>query len=714
MKSLHKAFILVFSAGLFYLLLAFSWTENRIQAAGVLADEPIQTVPAPVVYIQYLPIVSKAPPPSVPIGPVGGSITSVLVDPLDPKMVYAGSFGGGVLKTVDGGNTWFKSGMGMPGNAAIQSLGLIPSSPNIVFAGTIRDGIYRSVNYGDTWTKVGESFGTNAVYGITPDPNLPNVVYVVTRITTSECDGLRGAFYRSEDYGVTWTLLRYGDIEGTCKDYWYDVDVNPWDSHIVYLSYHQHGPYRSKDYASSFNPLRNGINDYQTRSIAIDTLSKRMYSGFWDPTYVYFSDNSGEQWIKSNFQGSGVLKVVLGPLYPDYQRVFLATFKSGVAFSNDRGGSWITSSFQNPQNIVYDVAISNTNPQRWYAGTQFTGLYISTNYGASWIQAGTGIIASSIAGLTTSSQLPGETIAAVYGQGIMATSDGGQNWEELNQGLDSMNVTSVYDLDGQLYALADTGVYQFDGTGWQYISLPSVNAPNLEAYLDYSSKTFLVDKHMAGDMLKSNQEKLPSLQKGNLLPGNTPVTRLASDGAKLYAGTAGDGLWVREGSYWQRAGFEGQRIADIAFSQDGSEGLLVACTNEENCLIYTQSEFGWTEATVGLNQTHISDLLVTMDGQSYAAGSDGIYRFETSTGIWQNLLKTEVSLTAISCNQDGSTLAATGEGSAWYSLDRGLNWQKIEGLEQTLTYTSALLTDDGSLILGSDAGGAYKLGLPKP
>ena len=237
MKSLRKAFILTLVAGLVFFSFAFSWTANRIQAAGVSADEPTQTVPAPTVFKQYLPIVSKAPPPPVPIGPVGGSITSILVDPLDPNMVYAGSFGGGVLKTVDGGNTWFKSGTGMPGNAAIQSLGLIPSSSNIVFAGTHSDGLYRSVNYGETWTKVGQLFGTNVVYGIASDPNRPNVVYVVTRVNANLC----GEFYRSEDWGITWTLLLRSNFDNICGDYWYDVDVNPWDSNIVYLPFHEHG-----------------------------------------------------------------------------------------------------------------------------------------------------------------------------------------------------------------------------------------------------------------------------------------------------------------------------------------------------------------------------------------------------------------------------------------------------------------------------------------
>ena len=392
----------------------------------------------------------------------------------------------------------------------------------------------------------------------------------------------------------------------------------------------------------------------------------------------------------------------------------MASLSHGVLYSDNNGLNWNFTALQNTVKMAYDVAASNTDPQRWYAGTHGAGLFISTNYGASWIQAGTGIVASSIAGLTTSSQLPGETIAAVYGQGVMTTSDGGQNWEELNAGLDSTNVTSVYDLDGQLYALADTGVYTFDGAAWHNLNMPQVSSPNLEAYLDYSSKTFPVDKALAGTMLQSHQENLPSMQKSGVLPGNTPVTRLATSKGQLFAGTAGDGLWLREGSHWRQMGFEGQSILDIAFSPDGSQGLLAACTSEQNCLIYAMTELGWMETAKGLTDKQITDLLIAPDGQYYAAASDGIYRQEPDSGNWQNLLKTEVLVTAISSNEKGNALVGAGEGSAWYSLTHGLSWQKIEGLEPNLTYTSILFAPDGSLILGSDVGGAYKLELPKP
>ncbi len=708
MKYLHKALILSVVAGLFFLVFSFSWIENPIQAAALYEDEPSQTPPADVEFRQYLPIVSKAPPPPVPIGPVGGSITSVLVDPVDQKMVYAGSFGGGVLKTVDGGNTWFRSGTGMPANAAIQSLGLIPSARNIVFAGTHSAGLYRSINYGETWTKVGEAFGTNVVYGIASDPNRPNVVYVVTRVNANLC----GEFFRSEDWGITWTLLLRSNFNNSCADYWYDVEVSPWNSNIVYLPFHEHGLYRSVNYAASFYPSY--IGNGTSRSVAFDTLSGRSYTGFAKETTIFISDNQGETWSPTGLANVEALEIYLGPLAQDRQRVLVATLSHGVVYSDNNGRNWNLTNLQNTVKMAYDIAVSNTIPQRWFAGTHGAGLFISTNNGITWTLAGTGIIASNIASLTTSSQLPGEVIAAVYGQGIMTTSDDGESWEELNNGLDSTNVTSVYDLDGQLYALADTGVYQFDGTNWQSLNMPKVATPNLEAYLDYSSKTFLVDKPLAGAMLSSNQKTLPSLQKGGVLPGNTPVTRLVNKVGQLYAGTAGDGLWVNEGSDWRQVGFEGQRIADISFSHDGSQAFVAACTGDEACSVYTQTEFGWLELANGLHKQELTDLFITPDGEYYASGANGIYRLEKISGEWQILLESEGMVTGVFSNQKGTRLVATGEGMAWYSLNLGITWQKIEGLDQNLIYTSALFTDDGLLILGSNAGGAFKLELPTP
>src|SRR5262249_46519015 len=47
-----------------------------------------------------------APPSWSPLGPPGGGIDSVVVDPLDPQTLYIGAEQGGIWKSTDGGAHW--------------------------------------------------------------------------------------------------------------------------------------------------------------------------------------------------------------------------------------------------------------------------------------------------------------------------------------------------------------------------------------------------------------------------------------------------------------------------------------------------------------------------------------------------------------------------------------------------------------------------------
>jgi len=38
--------------------------------------------------------------------PWGGSVTALSIDPYEPSTIYAGTEGGGVFKSTDGGNSW--------------------------------------------------------------------------------------------------------------------------------------------------------------------------------------------------------------------------------------------------------------------------------------------------------------------------------------------------------------------------------------------------------------------------------------------------------------------------------------------------------------------------------------------------------------------------------------------------------------------------------
>src|SRR5437016_5447497 len=100
------------------------------------------------------------------IGPanMGGRISDFAVVEKDPYTIYAGIGTGGVLKTTNNGTTW----QGVFDKQPVASVGAVAVSqnnPKIVWAGTGEgnsrnssswgDGVYKSTDGGDTWTNTG-------------------------------------------------------------------------------------------------------------------------------------------------------------------------------------------------------------------------------------------------------------------------------------------------------------------------------------------------------------------------------------------------------------------------------------------------------------------------------------------------------------------------------------------------------------------------------
>src|SRR5437763_1180036 len=65
----------------------------------------------------------------IPLGPDGGKIQALVIDPLDPLTVYAGASPGGVFKSSDGGQAWtaMRNGFPVTTGASVISLAVDPS-----------------------------------------------------------------------------------------------------------------------------------------------------------------------------------------------------------------------------------------------------------------------------------------------------------------------------------------------------------------------------------------------------------------------------------------------------------------------------------------------------------------------------------------------------------------------------------------------------------
>jgi photosystem II stability/assembly factor-like uncharacterized protein len=110
------------------------------------------------------------------MGP-GGIVNTVVVDPLDPNVVYLGTTHLGVRKTTDGGDTWQPAGLP---SAAVNEIAIDPQTPQTLYAAS-DEGAFISLDGGAQWQPLARGLGPNPiVYSIAVDPNDPHRVFAAT------------------------------------------------------------------------------------------------------------------------------------------------------------------------------------------------------------------------------------------------------------------------------------------------------------------------------------------------------------------------------------------------------------------------------------------------------------------------------------------------------------------------------------------------------
>src|SRR5512133_3516744 len=123
-------------------------TESKAQEAGE-------------VFSYYFPVVSQGWNTSW-IGPFGGRIAAMASDPQKPNVFYAGSFGAGMFKSIDSGETWSAINAGLPG-LFINALAVDPTDSDVLYAGPFEQKLYKSTDGGKSWFSASEGIQEGAI-----------------------------------------------------------------------------------------------------------------------------------------------------------------------------------------------------------------------------------------------------------------------------------------------------------------------------------------------------------------------------------------------------------------------------------------------------------------------------------------------------------------------------------------------------------------------
>ena len=106
------------------------------------------------------------------------SIGAVTIDQTDNKTVWVGtgeanprndvSYGDGVYKTTDGGDTWQTASMPGLANSTIWNFAVHAADPQRVYASSVSGEVYYSTSGGASWEKLPREFGEIRALAWTP------------------------------------------------------------------------------------------------------------------------------------------------------------------------------------------------------------------------------------------------------------------------------------------------------------------------------------------------------------------------------------------------------------------------------------------------------------------------------------------------------------------------------------------------------------------
>lgn len=591
---------------------------------------------------------------------IGGRVSDIEFNPLDPNIVYAGAATGGVFKSEDGGWTWrpiFDAQAVLP----IGDIAVDPVNPDIVFVGTGEAngghnnfpgaGVYRSKDAGATWELLGLE-ATVSIGRIVIDPSQTHRVYLAAAGSYFGPDPDRGV-YRSLDQGDTWQkVLFVSDSTGAI-----DLIIHPqkpelllaamWERVRTPHSSHLYGPtsgvYRSSDGGDTWTRLdvssglpannstigRIGLAICQSQPDIVYALYTNYSGGGYSYYACYQSPDAGQNWFQvdlnrelsngfSNFSWYfGNIRV--HPQKPEIVYVLDVAFMRSL----DHGASWpIVYGYGNPfEDFHVDhhaLAFHPFHPDTLINGND-GGINISYDGGESWTKVAA-LPITQFYEITMDPTHPEKLYGGTQDNGSMRTPTGKTNdWEQILGGdgffvvVDPTDSNTIYaetqngslykSMDGgQSFFYARTGISSFEPTNW---STPVVMAPENHQVLYYGTNRV----YRTSNGANSWQAISPIMSKQLTYSRLGTVTTIAvapSDSNTIYAGTDDGNVWVTEnyGRYWR--------------------------------LISNGLPFRWV-TRVAVDPVDAAVAYVTFSGLKWKSPQPHVFRTEDKGATWQDL-----------------------------------------------------------------------------
>ncbi len=667
-----------------------------------------------------------APADWISLGPNNGAgrCTAIAVHPTQYGTVLAGSAGGGVWKTTDGGSSWTPLTDGIP-NLSVGAVTYAPSNPDIVYLGTGEGGLgldfipgiglLRSDDGGQTWELPDQVIATQ-FYRINVDPRDPDTLLAATN------QGL----LRSTTGGATWSYpIPAAPGGGSRKLVVTDVVRSSQRPDVLYAALWCNGScpagygriMKSTDNGVTWTSVSNGLPDPDsdfslnrtaiaisptTDTVLYTVLEEKPESSSDDPVVdVYRTSDGGLDWTKMTGpdrylgkQGWYDNTLTVTPSTP------WGVIGGGVYYviSFSGGASWVS---KNPyKSSSGNLPHVDAHDLQWQGSTLWLacdgGVWKSTDNGTTWIDCNHGLITRQYYSLAVDPIDRNDILAGAQDNGTNRRNDAGDNtWKmviggdgfecAINPLFPSIQYGSVY----------NTQVERMIGSnGFKDISPPFGNDENTPFITVLTMRpdnpaTIYTGTNRVWESTNGGTTWFP-------LSKNVTNGTWSNDSIWAIADTPADpnALMVAKGTHLYRTTNGGQSWQLTTFGQNGLPSARI--------LNIEISPYDPSTALACLAVLNGDSLYKTTDGGlTWEASDSGLRPFPVQVARWDPT--------------DASTVYAGTDVGLYRSTDGGVTWQPFgNGLPAVSVQEIRILPDGSMMRIATHGRGVWGLKLPTP
>jgi photosystem II stability/assembly factor-like uncharacterized protein len=649
------------------------------------------------------------------VGPSGGDVRVVAIDPKDDNRLYISTLDGQIHTSADGGKTWRLLVNFNKPQMVLDQLFVDSRNSSVIYTSGHRHkapgGFFKTSDGGATWKEIKE-LKNESIHSMTQSQFDPDTMLV----------GTTNGVWMSKNSGDDWQKINSGTMPVNIDS----LAVDPRNGSTIYAGTWWRA-YKTTDTGKSWRLIKEGmIDDSDVFAVTIDPrnndhLISSACSG------IYESVNGGERWAKIQgipSQSRRTRDIVQHPSIPG--TIYAATTE-GFWMTVNGGKSWMLTTQRNLE--INSIAVHPAQPNRIFIGTNNYGVMVSNDGGRNFVPTNINFTSRFTSTIVPDAERPNRVYAATNntttgGGFFFISDDGGRNWQP-TRSLDVARISPFAVLQDKvnpnlMYLGTNVGVYRSldRGVSWTLMSAPKSTV----------AKKPVAKKGVKGKAAPA-APKPPVAATAKMLPAFTEKVKVlvpTGDGKNgVFAGTD-KGLYR---SYDPSKGWErillGPGMNENIFVVTTSPGAIWVGTATSGVIVSRDDGKTWEKAGSGGAEDGIPISSIAVDPKTpnnvYVGTSQTLYLSRDGGRSWTrrggNLPLgnyTSILIDPHDSDEIYVSSALESDGGIYYSSDGGMKWRRVDSKEMKLPsrriWTMAFdPTDPKRIYAGTHSSGVYRI-----